>query len=381
MPIQGLTTNTQFGSGLPRIAKLYKGDEKPESGNRPGADLNYFRVEFEPQYEYIRPVWLRLYGEQPVEFAPVFLAATTVDEAFSNWKEEWNAAQTLLHRCDGETQVIHFDSTTQDYIKTPTACAAPSCGCKAIGRLSLILPELVQETGLLGTVSVSTHSLNDILTVYRYLADIQRLRGGDLNGIPFIFGRAAREISAPKQVKTKGGYQRQGRIKVNKSLFYIYTAPNYTQERLLPMLATVMPAALPQISASEGRALLGGGSKRRLGEKSEREATWIDSPEAVTKFLAWAEQRFNFFEQDVLDAFDNASDPDVEITQITDWRGDETRSLAAVIAAAARYDEKEIGRLTSVGYKVEVFDAAVAIARRYAEMVEAAQTAAPPEEV
>lgn len=249
MPIIGLTTQTQAGAGLPTIARLYKGSEKQviERGGRQvettGRDLDYFRAEFEPQFAHLAPLWVEMYGSEPREFAPVFLAASTVAEAFATWKEEWGGAGTLLHRCDGKEQVRRWDAAAGAYSSEPTACAAPQCGCKAVGRLSIVLPDFVQESGVLGYVSIVTHAINDILTVYRYLSDIQRLYGR-LTGVPFVFGRAAKEVSVPKQVKRDGGYVVEGRMKTTKSLFYIHVAPEFArQQMLLPLTETV--AALP----------------------------------------------------------------------------------------------------------------------------------------
>ncbi len=286
MPIVGLTTKTEFGAGLPMVARLYKGEEKPEQGNRPGRDLDYFRVEFEPQFEHLRELWTELYGAEPEEFGRVFLAAATVDEAFSSWKEEWTAT-TMLHRCDGEYQKNWYNAAAQMYSTAKIACASKDehpCGCKAVGRLNMILPDFIEATGVLGYVSVSTHSLNDILTVYRYLADIERI-AGKLTGVPFIFGRAAREISAPKQVKKNGAYVNEGRIRVNKSLFYLHVAADFTQQQLLPILSGMAtPAMQPQLPAPKtdvetAKNKLGQDRSlgRRLGKTSEGFVTEVEN--------------------------------------------------------------------------------------------------------
>lgn len=285
MPIVGLTTKTEFGAGLPLIARLYKGEEKPEGSNRPGKDLDYFRVEFEPQFADLLPIWQEMYGNEPDEFGRVFLAASTVDEAFSSWKEEWTAT-TMLHRCDGEYQKNWYNAAAQMYSTAKIACASKDehpCGCKAVGRLNLILPDFIEAVGVLGYVSISTHSLNDILTVYRYLADIERI-AGKLTGVPFVFGRAAREISAPKQVKKNGAYVNEGRIKVNKSLFYLHVASDFTQQHLLPILSGLQQPTQPQLPAPKldvqtAKNKLGQntGIARRLGQSSDGFVTEVEN--------------------------------------------------------------------------------------------------------
>ncbi len=304
MPIKGLTTETQAGAGLPLIARLYKGAEKEVRTNRQGKeyevvgkDLDYFRVEFEPQFEYLRELWTEMYGEQPTEFAPVFLAASTVDDAFQSWKEEWNASGTLLHRCDGEQQVAWWNGDSQCYMSARVGCASrldpktgemmgAGCGCKPVGRLNIILPDFIQESGIFGTILVSTHSLNDIMIVHRYLSDIEGAYG-TISGVPFIFGRAKKEVSAPKQVKQGNEYVRDGRIKVMKSLFYLHVAPDFTRERLLPAMAgrtqPALPPPAPQINVERAKELLGGGGSRRMGDEPP--------PASVQDEDAWAFDR------------------------------------------------------------------------------------------
>lgn len=406
MPIRGLTTENTFGAGLPCIAKLYKGDEKPEDGRRPGKDLNYFRVEFEPQFESLLPTWTDLYGEEPTEFGHVFLAAATVDEAFQSWKEEWNASQTLLHRCDGDYQVMWWSDAAQMYSKAKMPCESPvdpktgmasepKCGCKSVGRLSLILPEFIQVSGILGYVSVSTHSLNDILTVYRYLSDIQRIYG-QLTGVPFIFGRASREVSAPKQVKTGNGeYANKGRIKVTKSLFYLHVEAEFTQQRLLPALANVpaLPAPTlptevrmvpvqPETTAEEtetAKTRLGSkkrGSRRLGAEPTSAKSTGIfaENPGRALKFTLWCKGKLGMDEVPVTQAL-AMMQPGMQA--LSDWNGNEIDALAAVVAAAAGYDEERIEAITSssanfkeeIGY--DVYEAASTLAAKIREREEA----------
>lgn len=263
MPITGLTNQTTFGSGLPRIATLYKGDEKPEAGNRPGKDLDYFRIEFEPEYELLCPVWTEMYGDTPDWLGNVFVAHETVDEAFGTWKEEWTAT-ALLHRCDGENQVLSYDLSIGQYIKAKLPCAK-TCGCKPTGRLNLVFPDFIEATGALGYITITTHSINDILTIHRYLSDIEKMHG-KLTGVPFNFGRKPSEISVPKP-KGKPGE----RMKVTRSLLYLHVTRNFTLHTLLPQLASgVKPGTVAPVSSEgvlpegEAKRLLGGGDTRRV---------------------------------------------------------------------------------------------------------------------
>lgn len=254
MPIKGITDRvTPVGSGLKCLAKLYKGAEKPDNAKRPGGDLDYFRVQFEPQYEHLLPVFQSMYTEYPTEFSPIYMLAKTVQEVFPSWNEEWDASGGLIHRCDGEIQ-YQWRGDNGQTCHGQKSCAAPACRCKPVGRMKFLLPEFSKETGALGYFSVVTHSINDILTVHQYLHDIERING-ELTGVPFVFGRAVREVSAPRQVKTaNGGYAVDGRIKTEKSLFYIHTAPEFVQDVLIPALAggvqqPALPASVPTVDA------------------------------------------------------------------------------------------------------------------------------------
>lgn len=282
MPIIGLTD--RLGSGLERIAKLYKGDEKPEAGNRPGKDLEYFRIEFEPQYEHLRELWVELYGERPMEFEPVFVTAATTDEAFQSWKEEYNAT-TLLHRCDGENQVLWYNKDAAMMSSAKIKCATTNeaahvCNCKPSGRIDLMFPEFCALAGVLGVITLTTHSVFDIITLHSRLTMLQRINGS-LIGVPLVFGRSKREVSAPKMEKGK----RTGeRMKVTKSLLYVHSTSEFTQKRLIPALAGALQseqplalqatgtegAGLPELDTDRIKSLLGtGDAPRRMGMEPE----------------------------------------------------------------------------------------------------------------
>lgn len=390
MPIIGLTNTQQTsGHGLPQIAKLYKGDAKREMTKNGrtyevvGKDLDYFRVEFEPQFEHLRDLFTELYGDKPTEFEPVFFAGATVDEVFGTWKEEWSATG-LLHRCDGAYQVNHYNPQTGYYSTAKIECATVSgqgCACKQTGRLNLLLPQFIEVAGILGTVSVSTHSLHDILTVHRYLASIERMYG-TLAGVPFRFGRSPRELSAPKT--TKQGERTGERMKITKSLFYIHVTSDFTQERLLPALSgvfaqqTMLPAPEPELDIerlrnrlgnSDGRRRLGGGYVERESEKPPEGsvADWWQG------FVDFAQMRFGFDEVTALDALAEAAE--YSLVKPADWRGTKEQAIAACVAAFCEYDAAEIERYTSTKFNdpdvgLEIYQLATALLPQGGEVVE-----------
>ena len=343
MPIYGLTdaNSLRYGSGLPLIARLYKGAEKPETGNRPGADLKHFRVEFEPQYEWLAETWLALYGEHPTQFGRVFLAHNTLHEAFPTWKEEWNAT-SLLHRCDGKTQARHYDANSSSYNNKPTPCAArgnPACKCKPVGRLNLILPDLIETTGVMGFVSISTHSLHDILTISSYLNDIVCM-AQKLTGIPFIFGRAQDEISVPKPNGRPGE-----RIRVGKSLLYIHVDPDYTLSQFLPMLAKPQPL----LPSGDGMVIQSSTDTPRLlpppvVTDNKPDDHWTRSNDSIVGFLKWAQDALTLDAEAVLTALRAT---DATLKHISDFAQDKRTAMAALVAYKASYLPKSIAKLTT----------------------------------
>lgn len=354
MGILGLTDQTAAGSGLPRIATLYKGGEKRERTNAKGEtylifgeDLNYFRVEFAPEFEHLRTLWESMYSDTPDSFENVLLAAPKTDDAFTCWKEEWDGAGTLIHRCNGESQSVWLDRGTGNHCSYKTPCAAngtPACKCVPTGRLNLLLTDFVDASGVLGYVAITTHSINDILTLTRYLRDIEALYG-TLWGVPFTFGRAARELSAPKT--EKGGKRTGERMKITKSLMFLYVRADFTQRVLLPALvSTMLPAPAPNtplletgdiasdggnivaLPVTEARAVLGaGGSKRGpIGRSESTETAWTED-EMIAFNTRWRNDGITDKEQ--LTA--------LGVSGLRDWK----RSLASANAAVNTWMEAD----------------------------------------
>lgn len=299
MSIIGLTDN--LDGKLPVIARLYKGDPKPDAF-RPGKDLSYFRIEFEERYEEYRPVWEEMYGAEPTSFENVYLVGKTVSEAFPSWKELWDA-KAMLHRCDGKTQVMWHNSVTMQYEHVPVACAQ-TCGCKPTGTLSLFFFDFFAATGVLGCVAFSTHSVNDILQLHRYLSFLQS-KNFALDSIPFEIGRSEKKISA--RIEDKNGDAK--RMRVNKSLLWIHVEPDFMRDYVLPAMQRVnmLPAAAPQpaalpngipeiieaetveddtrelptVDVAEARKALGGGSGDRRMGNDKPAASAPETPVAV----------------------------------------------------------------------------------------------------
>lgn len=245
MPIRGLTDTAR--AVFPVIGKLRKGGPRPESGNRPGPDLDHWR--FVTDRPEILDAFERAYGEEPRDL-DIYLPYARVEDNFTTWKEAWSAGG-LRHRCDGEvcTVWLQEDGT---YSTEPVACPG---GCKEVGRLSVILPALLR-IGHVGAVTMETQSLNDIMAIQgALLATVEARNHEDLRGIGFRLRRVRQRISTPG----KNGR----RIRRDK------------------WLVKLEPAAIwirAQLQAAEARALLPDGAATKQLDQDGLQSPQIIDP-------------------------------------------------------------------------------------------------------
>jgi hypothetical protein len=335
MPILDIMQKQPTGTGLPRIAKIHKGSPKVERTNGKGdkylsvgTDLPYFRVEFNPGYEYLSAEFAQKYGAEPTELPFKFNADHPL-QAMDAWYEEWNSSGTMLHRCDGVNQAVTFNTSTGHFDHNQYACAMPSCKCKKTARLELIMMDFMESTGVLGTITFETHADTDIRTLYAHLSGYYALFG-TLRNIPFILTRAPREISAPKM----NGAQRTGeRMKITKSLVDVIADPEYVQNHLASLRASLPQRSAPRIAAQETPAL----SAPTEAPQLPAESASLSSLDEVKwpLFLKWAEDKFNRTPMDVKYALRPAARNDV-------FEGSRTLAMACVLADAANYKADEI---------------------------------------
>lgn len=207
MPIKGLTTNVR--PQFPSLGKLRKGEARTQEDvakNRPGADLpGTFR--FTSDDPKIEEAFVAAYGSRPTSLA-VFLPNKALTDNWEAWKEHW-VAGGLKHRCDGETCVVWQDDQGQ-YRTEPKPCPGE---CKEVGRLQLLLPELLRA-GYVGYVTFETHSKNDIISLQACMEDAAgKSNGHGLQGIEFRLYRVQQAISTPTVNKQTGAITRARRKK------------------------------------------------------------------------------------------------------------------------------------------------------------------------
>jgi hypothetical protein len=225
MPIAGLTDRA---ASFPQIGALRKGAPKPEAGNRPGKDLEYFR--FDSDDAQATADFQAAYGDTPASIR-VYLPYSTTVENFEAWQEAWTAG-ALQHRCDGQTCVRWLNG--KSYSTEPRACPG---GCKPAGRLKVIIPELRR----LAYVMVLTTSIHDIMTIQANLEALEVLRGS-LRGIPLILARGPREISTPDDRSGK-------RVRREKWLITIEAAPSWVDLQLTAMERAALPLPVKMLGA------------------------------------------------------------------------------------------------------------------------------------
>jgi hypothetical protein len=238
MTIKGLTDNVI--PRFPRLGKLRKGGEKPTTGNKPGAELSYFR--FTSENPAIVGAFHEAYGTQPAMLR-VYLPYPSTEMNFSTWKEAW-AAGGLVHRCDGETCTI-WRTPDGKYSQAPKPCPG---GCKEVGRLEVILPELI-TAGFVGYVTLETHSLHDLMNITATLEAVRQSaqdRPNGLQGIEFVLRRKKERISTPDG---KGG-----RASREKWLVSIEPVPSWAQT-YLAMASSTLAIEAPRVDMLTGEVL------------------------------------------------------------------------------------------------------------------------------
>jgi hypothetical protein len=245
MPIQGLTTTTV--AMPPVIGQLRKGGEKEKrtKGEREyevfGKDLDHFR--FTPKNEgdaRLLEAFITGYGEAPERLDNIYLPGPEVDDNLMAFCEEYTAA-TLVHRCDG-VWIYERDRYSGQIVPTDAYCPyaeenpekrerGKDGGCKQVGRLHVLLPNLV-DAGYYGTVTVLTHSINDIAKIYQSLANY-RESFGPLNRYPFTLYRATESISTPNGDK---------RARRDKSLLNLVPSSEFVLKQLESMRRAAVSA-------------------------------------------------------------------------------------------------------------------------------------------
>ena len=178
----------------PVIGQLRKGDKKTEG--KPGIDLEVLRfVGSKPEYQ---EAFVRLFGSDKIGALHVYLAYADPEVAYFEACEKWarskDGVSKLMHRCDSKVMVKWWDPAKMEYSFEQKPCEG---GCKPVGRLRLVIPELY-DAGVAGDVMLSTTSWNDTATLsgaVEMVAQEAKTRGIPMNQVPLVLRRAKRAVS------------------------------------------------------------------------------------------------------------------------------------------------------------------------------------------
>lgn len=238
MAIKGLTDKR---AAFPRVGKLRKGGPRPESGKAPGQDLDHFR--FSSTDLGAVEAFQRAYGDKPRSIN-VRLPYATVEENFQTAMEKYGAGGLEI-RCDREfIQGARVNGKFLKCFPGRSPCKRDEerkdggCGCKEVGRLNVIIPELQR----FAYVTAETHSINDIVNLTQQLTAIE-MTFGQLNGVPLVLTRRPEQISTP----TSGG----GRARREKWMLSIEVSPEWASRQIAARdTAALAAASVPQLPGS-----------------------------------------------------------------------------------------------------------------------------------
>lgn len=244
MPIKGLTDR---GVAFPQIGNIRKGAKKEP--NKPGADLQYFRVEFDERETRAIAKFKSLYPDEKPTAMTVLLPFDQIERVWNPWREAY-VAGALLHRCDGEFVNYAINPQTGEVIVKngadangqPVKCNLQNDPdkrkrCKPTGRLHVIVPELER----LAYLVVHTTSIHDIANISNRLAAIKEINAGHIVGIPIVMYRKPVRISTP----TGENGKRERRVKY---LIDLEPDPEWVSRKIGALKFAAMPQ-LQQIAA------------------------------------------------------------------------------------------------------------------------------------
>ena len=284
MPIKGLTDR---GLAFPEIGQIRKGAKKEP--NKPGADLTYFRVEFDEQEKKAAETFKKIYGDKPAYIRIIF-PFNEIERMWDAWYEAYTAGR-MIARSDGEYITYMLDDAGEIVVHNGidlngAKVPHPANGIagndykgnavkfKPTGRLKVLIPELSRAAYL----TVMTTSVHDIGNISAQLGAFKELNNGQLAGIPFLLRRRPKAISTPSG---ENG-QRARRI---KWLVSIEADPEWVRAKLGEVKALAMP------HIDEG-LLLPAGEVEQVGEVefdedefSEFETEPTNEPEPVKELI------------------------------------------------------------------------------------------------
>lgn len=232
---------------MSRWGKLRKGGESGEKSI--GRDLSYFRLQLEPEYEeLVRPAFEAMYGKEPTILHNVMIASEDADTALDYWYESWAHAK-LLKRCDGETIAAHWDDSLGRVISTHPGCSCNPLDrdCSIVGRLDIVLPDLCEELGVWGKLTVLTGSEYDVRALRASMFSagyaLKQFPTVSFWHVPFVIGRSPKEV--PVTINGKRSLK-------TMSLLYADIEPAFNRRVVAPALTSTTQKLLAGANPATG---------------------------------------------------------------------------------------------------------------------------------
>jgi len=250
MPIKGVSDK---GLDFPEIGRIKKGEMVPVQG-KPGVmrpvDLDYFKIEFHPGYEYCMEKFLAHYDEKPTSIN-IFLPFNDIAEMWDPFLEAYTASRMLaksdgpadqggivLFRCDSKTgeAIVSNGRNIQtgeiEYHPADNIAGFDYQGkpveYSPVGRLKVIIPELEEAAYMM----MVTGSWNDCENISKQLAGLKELNNGIIKGVKMQLIRSDHEVMAPINGEKK---------RVTKSLISIKADPDWVAAKIAESNAQAFP--------------------------------------------------------------------------------------------------------------------------------------------
>lgn len=239
MPILGKTDRNSAPRRWISLGTIRKGTK--DADGTP-IDLDYFRFvpEKGPNADALQSIWNEAYGAEPDKIE-ILLPFQTVEENWQTWLEAYGKTG-LKFRCNGKYWVRWLKddlSYVSDYA-TAQQKLCPYCsgeqertkddpGDSEVGYLTAILIPFF-ENGYTGTVTITTTSINDIMSITGSLFAVEdqaKTRGDGLRGIPFNLMRVDQEISQRYQDKQGVYHKTRG----EKSMVHLMVDPRWALQQ------------------------------------------------------------------------------------------------------------------------------------------------------
>lgn len=218
----GIKQLANRGEAFPEMGRIRKGAAK-ESDFKPGKDLTYFRAVFGPGEEKAAARFKEVYGEKPTAIRFVF-PLNDIERQANSFLEAYSKGR-MIARSDGEVYLSKFSQRGEMLANNGVWVAGPNKGqpalydpekpeytyttrngeqqhvyCKAITRIKIVLPELMELKYML----VLSSSVYDAMNLSEQLSALWELTGHRIAGVPMILRRKPRMVSCPSPDGTRG---------------------------------------------------------------------------------------------------------------------------------------------------------------------------------